>query len=245
VEPPVVTSAVRGLFITGTGTGVGKTEVAAALARLLANSGVAVRVRKPVESGCLVADGVLVPADAMRLREAARCRDPLDVVCPYRLRTAISPERAAALESVELDLARLERACRHDLGPNDFVLVEGAGGLLSPLARDGLGADLAVRLALPVLLVVADRLGCINHTLLSVEALAARGLVLAAVVLNRMDAAGAAEMNNAADLAKWLGRPVVCVPRSAPCGAPWAAMLPHLTALARQLRPVPASEHTA
>jgi dethiobiotin synthetase len=230
VEPPVVTSAVRGLFITGTGTGVGKTEVAAALARLLANSGVAVRVRKPVESGCLVADGVLVPADAMRLREAARCRDPLDVVCPYRLRTAISPERAAALESVELDLARLERACRHDLGPNDFVLVEGAGGLLSPLARDGLGADLAVRLALPVL---------------SVEALAARGLVLAAVVLNRMDAAGAAEMNNAADLAKWLGRPVVCVPRSAPCGAPWAAMLPHLTALARQLRPVPASEHTA
>ena len=148
--------------------------------------------------------------------------------------------------------ADLERACSASVGDGDFLLVEGAGGLLSPLARDGLVADLAARLRLPVLLVVADRLGCLNHALLSAEALAARGLTLAAVVLNRVDAAVpavahgivptatlarpcAAEMDNAADLARWLAQPVVCVPHSRQGEAPWMELMPHLAALAQKL----------
>lgn len=218
-----------GLFVTGTDTGVGKTAVGAALARLLADRGVRVRPRKPVESGCVVEGGAPVPADARCLRAAARSAEPLARVCPYALRAPVSPERAARLEGVDIDLAALERACRQDLDSGDFLLVEGAGGLLSPLAREGTVAELAVRLGLPVLLVVADRLGCINHALLSAEALAARGLALAAVVLNRPDAAGGpAEMDNAEDLARWLRQPVVRVPYCAALAEPWIELMPHL-----------------
>ncbi len=203
----------KGLFVTGTDTGVGKTEVAAALARLLVERGVSVKVRKPVESGCPERADRLVPQDASRLCLAARSHEPLDVICPYPLKAAISPERAARIEGKAIALADLERACLASVADGDFLLVEGAGGLLSPLAHDGLVADLAARLHLPVLLVVADRLGCINHALLSAEALAARGLTLAAVVLNRVDATGPAGMDNAADLEKWLQRPVWRVPQ--------------------------------
>ena len=242
----------KGLFVTGTDTGVGKTEVAAALARLLVERGVPVKVRKPVESGCPERDGRLFPQDAARLKEAARSRETIETVCPYPLKAAISPERAARLEGKVIALADLERACLAGVGDGDFLLVEGAGGLLSPLARDGLVADLAARLRLPVLLVVADRLGCINHALLSAEACAARHLTLAAVVLNRVGTAGpavahgivptatlarpcAAEMDNAADLARWLAQPVVCVPPSQQDEAPWMELMPHLAALAQKL----------
>lgn len=198
----------RGVFITGTDTGVGKTVVGAALAAALTRLEVAVAVRKPVESGCAEVDGVLHPADGDALRSAAGAREPLDVVTPLRLRHALSPERAARLEDMDLELYDLIAAARTGEA-DDFYLVEGAGGFLSPLASRALNADLAVALGLPVLLVVADRLGCINHALLSVEAIEHRGLNIAAIVVNAVRTDDDDAMDNHEDLEARLPYPVL------------------------------------
>lgn len=236
ILPGAWRSLSAGLFVTGTDTGVGKTEIAAALARLLCDGGVRVRPRKPVESGCAERDGRPFPGDAARLQRAARSTEPLEAVCAYALAAAVSPERAASLEGRAIRLADLERACRTGVGANDFLLVEAAGGVLTPLTPDAVAADLAARIALPVVLVVADRLGCINHALLSIEALAARGLTPAAVVLNRVEAAGPPGMDNRADLEIRLRQPLVYVPHVAG-PEPWRAAMPHLRAWAATLSP--------
>ena len=199
----------NGIFITGTDTGVGKTVVGCALARALTRAGRAVAVRKPVESGCAVgADGALEPADGRALAQAAGEREPLETVTPMRLVHALSPERAARLEGVDLSLYDLLAAARIG-APDDCYLVEGAGGFLSPLARDALNADLAVALDVPVLVVVADRLGCINHTLLTVEAIEHRGLRVAGIVLNACEAETEPDMGNREDLEQRLGGPII------------------------------------
>jgi dethiobiotin synthetase len=194
----------RGVFVTGTDTDVGKTHIGAAIIPLLVAKGISVIPRKPVESGCEVANDNLIPTDAVKLHVAAGQPEHLDEVCAYRLRHALSPERAARLEDVDLTIANLERAARNGVDAARFVWVEGAGGFYSPLASDGLNADLAKRLGLPVLLVAADRLGCINHVLLTVEAIEARGLNLAAVVLNQNTPDERSAMNNADDLKQHL-----------------------------------------
>lgn len=198
----------RGVFVTGTDTGVGKTVVGCSLAAALTRQGLPVAVRKPVESGCEPVDDALHPADGDALRIAAGGREPLDVVTPLRLRHALSPERAAKLEGMDLELYDLVAAARTG-APGDFYLVEGAGGFLSPLARNALNADLAVALGLPVLVVAADRLGCINHALLTVEAIRQRGLDIAAVVVNAVTPEVEAAMANRDDLAARLYCPVL------------------------------------
>ena len=223
-----------GLFVTGTDTGVGKTHVGTALAAALAARGVDVRVRKPVESGCAPREGALFPADADALRRAAGAREPLQSVCRYRLAAPLSPERAAALEGVALELDMLHRACVDAVPPEACLLVEGAGGFYSPIARGALNADLAVRLGLPVLLVTADRLGTIHHTLLAAEALRARGLRLAAVVLNRVGADVDREMDNAGELERWLGHAVLRFPHGGDAAAAERALAPLLAALAER-----------
>ena len=197
-----------GVFVTGTDTGVGKTVVGCALARALSARGVRVAARKPVESGCEPRARELHPFDGAALQKAAGAREDLDVVTPIRLRHAVSPERAAALESVDLAGAMLVDAC-DGTGDADFLLVEGAGGFLSPLAADALNADLATALGLPVLVVAADRLGCINHALLTVEAVRSRGLEVAAVVVNAVTAEVDGAMTNRDDLASRLDCPVL------------------------------------
>lgn len=188
----------RGVFITASDTGVGKTHIGTALARLLTQRGLRVCPRKPVESGCVRdADGLL-PRDAVALREAAGSGEPLERVCRYRLEAPLSPERAAALEGLPLSLDRLLVACRTGVTSADFLLVEGAGGFCSPLAADGLNADLAVALGLPVVLVTADRLGALHQALVAAEAIERRGLPLAGVVLNRLTEGADARMDNAA-----------------------------------------------
>jgi dethiobiotin synthetase len=225
-----------GLFVTGTDTGVGKTAVAAALARLLVEQGVTVRPRKPVESGCERDDGGhLVPRDARQLSEAAGNAEPLSVVCPHPFEAALSPERAAAAVGQRLALHELRAACLDGVGEHDFVVVEGAGGFLTPLAPDALAADLAASLHLPVLLVIADRLGCLNHALLTVEVIERRGLSIAAIALNRLSPAHPAGMDNAADLHRWLGREVIELPYAAVLDAPWEVFRGALSPLATRL----------
>lgn len=198
----------NGIFITGTDTGVGKTQIGTFIARLLTERDICVRPRKPVESGCPMGPDGLIPLDALALKQAARNSEPLHDICRYRFSAPVSPERAAMLESSILDLGMLYRACLAGVGEDDFLVVEGAGGFYSPLARGALNADLASALGLPVLLVASDKLGTINHTLLTIEAIQMRGLPLAGVVLNQMESQTDARMNNARDLERRLQWPV-------------------------------------
>ncbi|WP_133501631.1 dethiobiotin synthase [Cognatilysobacter terrigena] len=199
----------HGLFVTGTDTGVGKTRVATALAHALTRRGVRVHARKPVESGV---DARVGPADAQALREAAGAHEAIDVVCSLTLRAALSPERAAALENVALPLQKLVDAARRDVSASGFALVEGAGGFYSPIADGALNADLAAALGLPVLIVAADRLGALNHVLLTMDAVHKRGLDIAAIVLNRTSRDVDADMDNAGDLRPRLSIPVIEFP---------------------------------
>lgn len=171
----------RGLLVTGTDTGVGKTEVAAALVAGWRARGLDVGAMKPAQSGG--ADGL--PTDSDRLREAAGGTDPAGLVCPYSLSAPLAPAVAARLEGVEISFAHV-MACAAELARRHAALiVEGAGGLLVPLTGSHTFADLAVALGMPVLVVARAGLGTVNHTALTCEALRSRGLVIAGVVLNR------------------------------------------------------------
>lgn len=198
----------RGFFITGSDTDVGKTYVACEIVRQLRGHGRRVATRKPAESGCEIAPGgELLTHDARALHAANDGREPVERIAPYRFRAALAPPRAARLEGRRLELAALIAACG-ETADADCLLVEGAGGFLSPLAEDGLNADLAVALELPVIAVVDDRIGAVNQALLVIEAVARRGLELAALVLNRVRAEHESGMDNAADLAAHYAGPL-------------------------------------
>jgi len=192
----------RGLFITGTDTDVGKTYVACLIAAKLKSRGLNVAPKKPIESGCNFVNGNLHPNDAAQLLKATQSNLSLQSVCPFRFEAPISPARAAKINNQKIQLNDLVAACTADINSeNDFLITEGAGGFYSPLCEDGLNADLAEKLKLPVLLVANDKLGCINHILLSLEAIAARHLTVAAVILNQCEASSPNnESNNLEDL---------------------------------------------
>ena len=203
----------QGVFITGTSTEVGKTFIGVAIARALSQRKITVIPRKPIESGCIRDNEELIPQDALALKEAANYQGSLSEVCPYRFEPPISPVRAAHLADKILTTEQLVSICLE--GSEDgFVLVEGAGGFYSPLAENGLNADLAVALQLPVLLVADDRLGVLSQVLLNVEAIQMRGLPLAGVVLNQLVDDQNDHMDNSADLRERLDCPVFTIPYS-------------------------------
>jgi dethiobiotin synthetase len=197
----------QGVFITGTSTDVGKTFIATEIARQICQRDITVIPKKPVESGCIKQGDELIPSDAIALKEAANHQGPLSDVCHYRFEPAISPVRAALLANTILTTEQLVSSCLQG-SEKGFLLVEGAGGFYSPLTEKGLNADLAVGLQLPVLLVADDRLGVLNQVLLNAEAIQLRGLHLAAVVLNQLDADRDEHMDNSADLGELLECPV-------------------------------------
>ncbi|MBN2700714.1 MAG: dethiobiotin synthase [Methylothermaceae bacterium] len=225
-----------GLFITGTDTGVGKTFIGAALAGALRRRGHSVRVRKPAESGCLREKGDLVPRDAQILSRAAGDPEPLEIVCPYRFEAPVSPERAARLAGRPLRLRELLEACQPR--ERDVRLVEGAGGFYSPIAADGLNADLAQALKLPILLVASDRLGVIHQVLLTLEAVASRGLIPRGVMLNQTERSNGSAMNNLEDLRRWSTVPVYPIPFCYPekSAALEAALMPLIENLERRIQ---------
>jgi dethiobiotin synthetase len=174
----------KGAFVTGTDTGCGKTAVACAAARQAVKEGLQVRVIKPVETGCPEERDRLQPLDALALAEASQDRSPLEEICPYRLRLAAAPQVAAEAEGVEISTERIEPLVGRAQARADLVIVEGAGGLFVPI-RPGLDmADLAGRLGLPLLVVARAALGTINHTKLTLEAAARRGLPVLGVVIS-------------------------------------------------------------
>jgi dethiobiotin synthetase len=176
----------NGLFVTGTDTGVGKTAVTVAIVRkLVRNRGLRVGVYKPVSSG--VDPGRFSESDAARLWEAAGRPLSIEAVCPQMFAAAISPPRSARAEGRLVDEQLLRAGFDAWRDASDIVIVEGAGGLLSPLGDTLLNADLALDLGLPLVVVDAARLGSIGRTLAIAEAAAARGLRLAAVVLSQVE----------------------------------------------------------
>lgn len=175
----------RGIFVTGTDTGVGKTFAAVALLRSLGATGVRAAGMKPVAAG--IDHGAAMNADVAALVAAANVTAPQAAVVPYSFPPPIAPHLAARMAGVDIDLALIATAYARLAAIADVVVVEGAGGVLVPLGARTDMLDIAGRLGLPVLLVVGIRLGCLNHALLSALAITARGLRLAGWVANRID----------------------------------------------------------
>jgi len=179
--------ATRGLFIAGTNTEVGKTRVAAMIARSLVQSGRRVGVYKPAASGCPEAADGLVAEDAVALWEAAGRPLSLEQVCPQRFLAPLAPPRAALAESRRVDAQLLRTGLEPWLAASEVVIVEGAGGLMSPLSDVDYNIDLAAELGLPLVIVAANELGVINATLQTLITARARApkLPIAGVVLNQ------------------------------------------------------------
>ena len=178
----------NGLFITGTDTGVGKTFFTCALAALLRSYGYRVGVMKPAETGCLEKDGRLFPEDGWRLKSASGCAEPIEIICPYRFPEPLAPSVAAERAEAKIDVDHLLAVYREISAKHDITLVEGAGGLMVPLVPSFTFADFARVAKLPLIVVAANRLGAINHLLLTLEHAGCKGLRTAGYVLNQVTA---------------------------------------------------------
>ena len=201
----------RRWFVTGTDTGVGKTLVSSAMLALLAGSGLRAVGMKPVAAGLDAIDGEWRNEDVERLQAAGNGHAPLAGPCPYVLTAPMSPHLAAREEGVQVALPVLLDAFERLSAQADAVVVEGVGGFCVPLGDDLDTADLAVALGLPVILVVGLRLGCLNHALLTAEAIRARGLVLAGWVASVVEPQMLSPEGNLQTLRARLGAPLLGV----------------------------------
>ena len=201
----------RGAFVTGTDTGVGKTLVASALIRALRRRGLVVAGYKPVAAGAECRDGKLRNDDALTLADASGLDGPYCRVNPYCFAPAIAPHIAAADRSVVIELDIIKREFNELQRISDAVVAEGAGGWLVPLGRDLTMADVARTLDLPVLMVVGLRLGCLNHALLTAQAIQASGVRLAGWIGSQVDPAMPRPVENLATLDAQLDVPCLGV----------------------------------
>jgi dethiobiotin synthetase len=209
-------------FLTGTDTEIGKTFITCALLHRARQLGLQAAGIKPVAAGT---DAAGRNEDVESIRAASNVALPREIINPYCFSAAIAPHLAAAEANIAIDFARILAACAAARQQSDLLIVEGAGGFRVPLGVDRTpgalpsgrdSADLAIALGLPVILVVGLRLGCINHALLTAEAIAARGLTLAGWVANRIDPQMSRVDDNIAALREWLGAPLLgSVPRIA------------------------------
>ena len=207
--PPLPLLLPLGVFITGTDTGVGKSLFSAALLHALARHYPRVVGMKPIAAGTELINGVLANDDVLALRAASTVVVPPELDNPVLLHEPVSPHIAAAHAGVAIDIAHIATCYRALATLADAVVVEGAGGFMVPLSPHETGADLAVALCLPVVLVVGLRLGCLNHALLTAHAVRARGLRLAGWVANHVDPAMLAQGDNIAFLQQQLGAPLL------------------------------------
>jgi dethiobiotin synthetase len=206
-------------LITGTDTGVGKSTVGCAIGFALRARALRVGVMKPAETGCearLEADGgALEPADARALALASGCDQPLDLICPFRYRSPLAPPAAAELDALDPpDIVRIADCYAKIEAASDAVLVEGAGGLAVPIAWGFDYADLAALLDLPLIVVIANKLGCLNAALLTLSYARAKRVKIAGWLLNDVEPAlSPAARTNAASLARMTDVPSLGVMR--------------------------------
>ena len=194
----------KGVFVTGSNTGVGKTTVAIEVVRHISKTRL-VKVRKPVETNCEFSKQDFIPKDAIALSAACQQQEGLEKVCPYCFEIEASAEMASTESGKKLTLKDLVLACERDV-EGSFVLIEGAGGLYSPIAEATLNVDLAVELQLPVLVVIRDELGAISQALLTLEAAKKNKLTVACVVLNVVDSNN---LSNKEALAAYTETPII------------------------------------
>ena len=176
-------SSARGVFITGTDTGVGKTLVASALVMHLVQRGIDVGVMKPIETGYL--RGTKARSDGMRLRKAAGTDDPMAEVCPYVFRLSVAPFSAARAEGTIVQIARIIRAFRGLSQKHALMVAEGVGGVYAPITQSINVLDLIHRMKSATVVVGRSGLGGINHALLTLHALRRRNIPIVALVLNQ------------------------------------------------------------
>ncbi|MBI1907397.1 MAG: dethiobiotin synthase [Rhodocyclales bacterium] len=196
-------------FVCGTDTGVGKTHVTCALLHAARNKGLSAVGMKPVAAGAELLNGEWLNDDVAWLRAASSFDPGLALQNPYCFREAIAPHLAAAHENVRIEARPIIDAFETLRARAEVVLIEGVGGFMVPLGEDFDSADLAVQLGAPVILVVGMRLGCINHSLLTCEAIKARGLRLAGWVANRIDPDMACHAENLAALRRLIQAPLL------------------------------------
>ncbi len=201
----------RDFFVTGTDTGVGKTLAACALLRAWRERGRSVAGMKPVASGALGTPQGLRNGDALALAAESSRQWPYEVVNPYLFEPAIAPHIAAAEAGLEIRLEPIVQALSRLRQGSDVVVVEGAGGFLVPLAPQHSFADLPAALGLEVVLVVGLRLGCLNHALLTAEAITARGLGFAGWIGSAIDAGFERLDDNLTSLERGLPAPCIGV----------------------------------
>lgn len=204
-------------FITGTDTDAGKTTVAAGLLCAARRQGFSTLAIKPVASGCDLTPQGLRNSDALALAQQSSIKLPYAQINPFAFAPAIAPHLAAQQADVKLDVATLQQACLQVVNQQaDLTVIEGAGGWLVPISASQTMADLAKALQLPVILVVGVRLGCINHALLTAEAIARDGLTLTGWIANCLDPTMPALADNLISLEQHLKSP--CLAQ-----VPWVA----------------------
>jgi dethiobiotin synthetase len=199
----------RGLFVTGTDTGVGKTTITLGLMQALQARGQTVTAMKPVASGCTSTPSGLVSDDALRLQASSSVDVCYERVNPYAFEPPIAPHLAAEAVGVRIDIDVIEQALRCLAAESDQVLVEGVGGWLVPISQRQTMADVALALELPVIMVVGVTLGCINHALLTAGAVQSAGLRLAGWIANRVDPECQKQDAVVRALGGWLAAPLL------------------------------------
>ncbi len=192
-------------FVTGTDTEIGKTHVACLLLKQYAAQGLKVIGMKPIAAGCELVNDEWVNDDVQRLIAASNVKAPIDLINPYRFKEPIAPHLAAENAGVTIQIETILDAFQQLSAMADVVIVEGAGGFLVPLNKNDSMADLAMALGVPTILVVGMRLGCINHSLLTVEAIKARGLALHGWVANHIDPEMDVQKENIRTITEQLG----------------------------------------
>ncbi len=206
----------RRLFITGTNTEVGKTFVTCEMLKYLVKSRKSTAAFKPIETGCSKKNNILQPSDSKCFHKILNRALPLDLINPYRFIPPISPNMAIRLAKKKITI---NDYCRklNLLGHYNYILIEGAGGLCSPLSSDGLNIDFAKKAKIDSVLVARDEIGVINNVILTINTFAKYKLNLKAIVLNRIKVKQPSGMDNAKELASFTDIPIIQIIKGKPC----------------------------
>ena len=199
---------IKKVFITGSGTSVGKTYFTCSLIDLIIKKGLKVSPYKPIETGCKKIKNKLMPNDSKKFYKLVNKDIDIELINPYRFQQPISPNRAIQLSKKKINIKNYIEKMKK-LPKNDFLIIEGAGGLCSPISSDGLNIDLIKKMNLKTILVVKDEIGAINNTLLNIEILKKYKISVIAIILNRIILKQPVGMNNLLEIRSYTTIPII------------------------------------
>ena len=199
---------IKKVFITGSGTSVGKTYFTCSLIDLIIKKGLKVSPYKPIETGCKKIKNKLIPSDSKKFYKLVNKDIDIELINPYRFQQPISPNRAIQLSKKKINIKNYIKKMKK-LPKNDFLIIEGAGGLCSPISSDGLNIDLIKKMNLKTILVVKDEIGAINNTLLNIEMLKKYKIGVIAIILNRIILKQPVGMNNILEIKSYTTIPII------------------------------------